>query len=83
MVILKISLRDLLTFQLQKRRNSDVDQSVEQKVQLVDIGYLVCLLELKINHFSSFSPDTFRSNFLKKTLSRDLLTQKPPPKTFR
>ena len=42
-----------------KWRNSDDHQSVEQKVELVDIEFLVCLLKPKIDHFSSFDPDTF------------------------
>ena len=41
---------------MQKWRNSDVHQSVEQKYQLVDIGILVSLLEPKIDYFSSFGP---------------------------
>ena len=46
-------------FQLQKWRNSNDHQSVEQKVEVVDIEFLVCLLKPKIDHFSSFHPDTF------------------------
>ena len=39
--------------------SDDAHQSVEQKVQLIIVGFLVCLLEPKIDHFSSFGPDTF------------------------
>ena len=51
---------------MQKWRNSDVHQSVEQKYQLVRIGFLVSLLEPKIDHFSSFGPDTLKNEFSKK-----------------
>ena len=54
-------------FQLQKWRISDDHQSVEQKVELVDIEFLVCLLKPKIDHFSSFDPDTFQIEFFEKT----------------
>ena len=64
---------------MEKWRNFDVHQSVEQKYQLVDIEFLVSLLEPKIIPFPSFGPDTFMSNFSKKTISRDLLTQKLTP----
>ena len=60
---------------MQKWRNSDVHQSVEQKYQLVDIGFLVSLLEPKIDHFQALAQTLFRSNFSKKTVSRCLLTQ--------
>ena len=48
---------------MQKWRNSDVHQSVEQKYHFVDIGFLVSLLEPKIDHFSSFGPDTLKTEF--------------------
>ena len=44
---------------LQKWRSYDVDQSVEQNIQLIDIGFLVCLLEPKNDHLSSSHSDTF------------------------
>ena len=45
---------------MQKWRNCDVHQSVEQKDQLVDIGFLVCLLEPKIDHFQALLGRIFR-----------------------
>ena len=61
---------------MQKWRNSDVHQSVEQKYQFVDIGFLV---SLKSSFFQALAQTLFKSKFSKKTISRDLLTQELTP----
>ena len=63
--------------------SDDVHQSVEQKVQLFIVGFLVCLLKPKIDHFQAPVQTLFKSIFLKKTLPRDLLTQELTPDEYR